>query len=154
MRSLALTAALWAAVWPAAAHEFLVYFRFGTADFHVYPEGRPDWPNLVIKDAACCAASPAATWVKVHAHADTAGPEDYNIELSRRRGERVADLLARAGVDRSKISVEAFGESRPAVATGDGVAEPLNRRATIDMGFTAGPSPRCDGPTLPKLPPR
>ncbi|RYF88157.1 MAG: OmpA family protein, partial [Caulobacteraceae bacterium] len=33
------------------------------------------------------------------------------------------------------LSVDWKGESEPAVATGDGVKEPLNRRSTISINF-------------------
>ena len=39
------------------------------------------------------------------------------------------------GVPREAITVQGFGESRPLVPTGDGVREPLNRRATVDINF-------------------
>ena len=47
----------------------------------------------------------------------------------------VADALVGLGVGQSLLSVDWKGESQPAVATGDGVKEPLNRRATIDINF-------------------
>jgi OOP family OmpA-OmpF porin len=47
----------------------------------------------------------------------------------------VADALVGQGVNGSTLSVDWKGESMPAVATGDGVKEPLNRRSTIDINF-------------------
>jgi len=67
----------------------------------------------------------------VAGHADRSGPDAYNLALSQRRGEAVAaDLVAR-GVSRSAITVQVFGESRPLVATADGVRGPQNRRVEI-----------------------
>ena len=43
--------------------------------------------------------------------------------------------LVGLGVGQSLLSVDWKGESAPAVATGDGVKEPLNRRSTIDINF-------------------
>jgi outer membrane protein OmpA-like peptidoglycan-associated protein len=43
----------------------------------------------------------------------------------------VASELERRGIQRSNISVQAFGESRPLVPTADGVREPQNRRVEI-----------------------
>ncbi|GAV36929.1 outer membrane protein precursor [Roseomonas sp. TAS13] len=51
--------------------------------------------------------------------------------LSRRRADAVAAELVRQGIQRSEITVEAFGESRPLVPTADGVREPQNRRVEI-----------------------
>jgi outer membrane protein OmpA-like peptidoglycan-associated protein len=59
----------------------------------------------------------------------------YNLKLSERRAKTVADAMAGLGVDASKMAVDWKGKSQPAVATGDGVKEPLNRRATVDITF-------------------
>jgi outer membrane protein OmpA-like peptidoglycan-associated protein len=47
----------------------------------------------------------------------------------------VADALVAAGVGQPLLSVDWKGKSEPAVQTGDGVKEPLNRRATVDVKF-------------------
>ena len=47
----------------------------------------------------------------------------------------VADALVGSGVAQSTLSVDWKGETQPAVATGDNVKEPLNRRSTIDINF-------------------
>ncbi|WP_139323556.1 OmpA family protein, partial [Roseomonas sp. TAS13] len=59
------------------------------------------------------------------------GTPQYNMGLSRRRADAVAAELVRQGIQRSEITVEAFGESRPLVPTADGVREPQNRRVEI-----------------------
>ena len=68
-------------------------------------------------------------------HADTSGGAAYNVRLSERRAKAVADALVGAGVGQTTLSVDWKGETMPAVATGDGVKEPLNRRSTIDINF-------------------
>jgi outer membrane protein OmpA-like peptidoglycan-associated protein len=107
----------------------------------------------VVEDAACFSNLPGVREVRVVAHTDTAGSAPANLALSRRRAQVIADLLVAHGVDRGKIVQEAHGESRPAVPTGDGVSEPLNRRAVIQhLAAPEAGAPKCDGPTLPKLP--
>jgi outer membrane protein OmpA-like peptidoglycan-associated protein len=69
--------------------------------------------------------------IELDAYADRSGPRGYNQRLSRRRAEAVAAELVRDGVQRSAITVQAFGESRPLVPTADGVREPQNRRVEI-----------------------
>jgi outer membrane protein OmpA-like peptidoglycan-associated protein len=73
--------------------------------------------------------------VTVVGHADTSGSAAYNVRLSERRAKAVADALVGQGVNGSTLSVDWKGESMPAVATGDGVKEPLNRRSTIGINF-------------------
>jgi outer membrane protein OmpA-like peptidoglycan-associated protein len=71
------------------------------------------------------------TRIEVAGHADRSGSPQYNQRLSQRRADAVAAELSRQGIARSNISVQAFGESRPLVATADGVREPQNRRVEI-----------------------
>ena len=44
-------------------------------------------------------------------------------------------IIANAGVSAGTLAVDWKGEAELAVATGDGVKEPLNRRSTIDINF-------------------
>jgi len=72
--------------------------------------------------------------VFVEGHADRAGPADYNVKLSDRRAEQVRQTLIREGItigDLEELKTAAKGESEPAVATPDGVAEQANRRVEI-----------------------
>jgi OOP family OmpA-OmpF porin len=61
--------------------------------------------------------------------------EVQQAKLSERRAKAVADALVGAGVQATTLAVDWKGESEPAVATGDGVKEPLNRRSTISINF-------------------
>lgn len=112
----------------AEAREFIVYFPFD--QYILTPEAQ-----TVVSEAANYANAGNATRVVVVGHADTSGSAAYNVRLSERRAKAVADALVGMGVNGSILSVDWKGESMPAVATGDGVKEPLNRRATIDIGF-------------------
>ncbi|NEX92464.1 OmpA family protein, partial [Caulobacter sp. 17J65-9] len=110
------------------ARDFVVYFPFD--QYVLTPEAQ-----TVIQEAANYASHGNATRVVVVGHADTSGSAAYNIRLSERRAKAVADSLVGMGVNGSVLSVDWKGESEPAVATGDGVKEPLNRRASININF-------------------
>ncbi len=69
--------------------------------------------------------------VFVDGYTDTAGPAAYNMELSRRRAQAVADYLIGRGIDADRITVRAFGETELAVPTPDDTPEPRNRRVEI-----------------------
>ncbi|MEA3017121.1 MAG: OmpA-OmpF porin, family [Sphingomonadales bacterium] len=71
-------------------------------------------------------------------HADRSGSDQYNVGLSQRRAENVRQYLAGRGVAEGVMRTEAFGESRPAVDTADGVREPQNRRVEITFGPGSG----------------
>jgi outer membrane protein OmpA-like peptidoglycan-associated protein len=69
--------------------------------------------------------------VLVVGHTDTAGSVDYNIGLSQSRAETVANALTAQGVDQKKMRIEAYGEERPAIKTGDSSKEQKNRRVDV-----------------------
>jgi len=46
-------------------------------------------------------------------HTDTSGTEEYNIALSERRAQSVADFLARLGTDPARMQVVPKGETEP-----------------------------------------
>ncbi|MGH6661495.1 MAG: OmpA family protein, partial [Rhodospirillales bacterium] len=62
----------------------------------------------------------------------------YNMALSRRRAEAIEQGLVRRGLDRDHVTLIAYGEQRPRIATPNGMREPLNRRVEIVVG--TGPS--------------
>lgn len=72
--------------------------------------------------------------VVVAGHADRSGPAGYNLVLSQRRAEAVADALSALGMPGEAMTLEAFGENSPRVPTADGVREPQNRRVEIVFG--------------------
>jgi outer membrane protein OmpA-like peptidoglycan-associated protein len=109
---------------PSPTRTYLVFFDFDRADL-------TDRARQIIAEAAQNAGRVQTTRIEVAGHADRSGSPQYNQRLSQRRAEAVAAELSRQGVQRSQITVQAFGESRPLVATADGVREPQNRRVEI-----------------------
>ena len=105
--------------------EHLIYFDHGRAD------APADARTRIVLESAACHLKLKPGPVVITAHADTSGSAAYNLALSERRGRALAQNLAARGVDPSRITVEARGETAPAVGTGEGVAERLNRRAVI-----------------------
>ena len=67
--------------------------------------------------------------VVLEGHADAIGTEAYNLALSRRRAETVARELIGQGLQRERITVEAYGESRPVAPNRnpDGTDNPAGR---------------------------
>jgi len=71
------------------------------------------------------------TLIEVNGYTDTTGRDDYNLKLSQRRAEAVADVMVDDGVNPARISPRGFGETQLRVPTGDNVNEPRNRRVEI-----------------------
>jgi outer membrane protein OmpA-like peptidoglycan-associated protein/opacity protein-like surface antigen len=114
------------------AVDFVVYFEWNAADL-------TSQASQTIATAAQQAAVCEITRVTIVGHADRSGSAEYNVQLSERRARAVRDELVRRGVPASDITIEARGESDPAVDTPDGVREPLNRRTEVVI-MVAGPS--------------
>ncbi|TQD39592.1 OmpA family protein, partial [Haloflavibacter putidus] len=53
--------------------------------------------------------------IKVEAHTDKRGPQNYNQQLSERRAKSTVDYVVSQGIDKTRINWEAFGESKPKV---------------------------------------
>jgi outer membrane protein OmpA-like peptidoglycan-associated protein/Tol biopolymer transport system component len=74
--------------------------------------------------------------IRINGHTDNIGHPDYNLNLSERRVESVAEYLISAGVGNSRIEYAGFGETMPVAAndTEEGRAE--NRRTEFEIiGF-------------------
>ena len=84
--------------------------------------------------------------ILVSGFTDTVGSPDANRALSERRARAVAGALVDLGMDPDRLDVEGLGEDDVAVATADGVAEPLIRSAAASCA-TGGRSSQ-DGPPI------
>ena len=105
---------------------YVVFFEFDSAILTAEARSTLD---EVVEDAD--GYGPAV--VIVRGHTDRAGTESYNMALSQRRAEAVSDYLQAHGIDGGSIAVDWFGETKPMVATADGVPEQANRRVEIEF---------------------
>jgi outer membrane protein OmpA-like peptidoglycan-associated protein len=108
---------------PASARTYLIFFDWDSATLS-------DRARSIVDDAALNAHT-GVTKIDVSGHTDTSGKASYNQGLSERRANAVADALVSKGVARNTISVHAYGDTQPVVATGPGVREVQNRRVEI-----------------------
>ena len=112
--------------------------------------------DRVLQEIADAAHSDSGASLVVEGHTDTSGTREHNQALSDARARAVADVLVREGVARNRIRTEGMGEEGLVVQTGEGVAEPRNRRVMVRLisGNTAGhqeeqgsaPDPRYQDP--------
>ena len=112
--------------------QYVVLFGLGSAALDA--EAR-----RVIRAAADDYQSTGAARVEVRGHADTLGDADDNEALSRRRADAVADELIGLGVPPAAITRAGLGETELLVSTDDGVREPRNRRAEIELERPSAP---------------
>jgi OOP family OmpA-OmpF porin len=102
--------------------EYLVFFDFDSSTL------TPEAVDIV--NAAASGAMAPGTSTTVIGNTDTVGSAEYNMALGQRRADAVAAQLIAAGVQ-GTIIAESRGQESLLVPTGDGVAEPQNRRAEI-----------------------
>ncbi len=113
------------AVPPGTDARWIVYFGFDRSDLDA--QARKTVDEIVE------AVRGTVPTLSVVGHADTVGSKAYNQALSERRARTVRDAIKAQGVDTSNSSVAGRSELDLAVPTGDGVAEPLNRRVTVEV---------------------
>ena len=111
---------------PAAPARFILYFKDDSEEL------TPD-SELLLREVFRTARDRGALDISVIGHTDTIGTREYNYQLSLRRARKVADLLAKQGVDRNILDIESHGEDNLLVKTGDQVREPRNRRVEITV---------------------
>jgi len=98
--------------------------HFETDDPRVH---HASWP-LVKKVADLINENPDIHEVHILGHADRTGTEEHNEMLSRARAESVKRLLIHFGVDPSRLTTEAFGDTKPREPGWDAEALAANRR--------------------------
>ena len=96
----------------------------------------PDAQSVVQEAGQYATGDQVSTHVTVVGHTDTSGGFAYNMRLSERRAKAKRKPTGRrTEIAQSELDVSWKGFTEPAVQTGPGVKEPLNRRAVIDVDF-------------------
>ena len=92
----------------------------------------------VLADIAALAEAYPQAAVQVAGHTDSLGNDAYNQALSERRAQAVADALTDLGVDRGRLLVAGYGETRPVAPnqTADGADDPVARQANRRVEVT------------------
>lgn len=120
-----------------------VYFDFDKAE--ITPKARAELNRFLASVERLVEDAPIQ--IMISGHADRAGPDQYNLELSRRRAEAVVNALTGMGLTieaMSDLRLEAMGEAVLAQPTEDGVSAAVNRRAEITALTHANTAQRGD----------
>jgi len=111
---------------------YIVYFDWDQSA--ITPEAASTLDNAISAYNQGCSGQQ----VMLAGHADRSGSAKYNVGLSQRRADAVRSYMTARGVSDTSITTQAFGETRPAVATADGVRNDQNRRVEITYGPGSG----------------
>lgn len=119
-------------------------FNFATGDDHV-----PDSSVGTVEQLAGLLNNAQYAWVRkirLEGHTDDVGDAAANLDLSRRRVIGIAAALVSRGVDRNRLEMAWYGESRPLEPATTEDARARNRRVEITVtdpaiigGVRAGP---------------
>ncbi len=105
---------------------FIVFFDWNSSD--ITPEATTTLDSMLASYSGCGGAA-----VTISGYADRSGTDRYNLGLSDRRAQGVAQYLTGKGVAGGAVTAKGFGETNPRVPTEDGVREPQNRRVEISI---------------------
>jgi outer membrane protein OmpA-like peptidoglycan-associated protein len=122
----------------------LSLYNFGIDVSQPKPEHR-----AVLNELGRFLATRATVRVSVRSigFADSSGPEDYNLALSRRRANAVKAILD--PLITSRIAVSAYGETNPAAPNDTVEGRTRNRRVDLRFITTRPPGPVPPGPVPP-----
>ncbi|HUV36949.1 MAG TPA: OmpA family protein [Patescibacteria group bacterium] len=71
------------------------------------------------------------TDVLIEGHTDSTGPEEYNLDLSRKRAQSVANHIATQQVDATRFTIMGYGESQPIATNETNEGRQQNRRVEL-----------------------
>lgn len=71
--------------------------------------------------------------ITIKGHTDTVGNDSFNLELSKKRANKIKEILVDNKIESSKIKTEYYGETKPFIKTADEIKQPLNRRVNITV---------------------
>ena len=73
----------------------------------------------------------ADTKVLIEGHTDSDGSEDYNLTLSQRRAQAVANYISGLQVDATRLTTMGYGETQPIASNETAEGKQQNRRVEI-----------------------
>lgn len=109
---------------PPQPQNFMVFFDMGSSTLSQQSMG-------VMQQAAAAYSAKPGSSVAATGYTDTVGSPGYNMILSQRRADAAKAAMVKAGVPATAITTAGKGEGDQLVKTGDGVAEPQNRRVQV-----------------------
>lgn len=77
----------------------------------------------------------ADTNISVTGHTDSSGADTYNLELSKKRAESVAQYLYTHGLQPNRFTIQFFGETQPKYDNNTAEGRKKNRR--VELGIVA-----------------
>jgi outer membrane protein OmpA-like peptidoglycan-associated protein len=80
----------------------------------------------------------SGTHLIIEGHTDSVGTDDYNLGLSQRRAQAVADALSTRGVSTDRLQTKGLGKSYPVASNDTQAGRQQNRRVEIVFSDESG----------------
>lgn len=87
--------------------------------------------QAILDDAAAYISAHPTIRYEINGHTDSRGSDNYNEGLSARRATSVLDYLESQSVPRSRLDVNAYGESQPIASNDTDAGRAENRRVEL-----------------------
>ncbi|HEY1098770.1 MAG TPA: OmpA family protein [Myxococcota bacterium] len=87
--------------------------------------------SLLDQIALVLKAHPEVKKVRIEGHTDSDGPDDKNLDLSKRRARAVLTALVSRGVDVDRLDSEGYGETKPIADNKTKAGKAINRRVEL-----------------------
>ncbi|GAB1581645.1 OmpA family protein [Phyllobacterium phragmitis] len=71
--------------------------------------------------------------VDIYGHTDSTGSASYNMQLSQRRAQSVANYLGAQGIDQRRFAVVGYGDTQPVASNSTEAGRAQNRRVEIQI---------------------
>ena len=71
------------------------------------------------------------SYILVEGHTDSAGPDDYNMNLSKQRATSVTNYLIAKGIDAGRFTTKWYGENQPKASNETSEGKAQNRRVEL-----------------------
>ena len=102
--------------------------RFDFDKSNIRPDARP-----ILDEAIRTLKAEGEVDVAVEGYTDSRGTEAYNLKLSQRRADSVKQYLTSHGIEGKRLTVEAYGESRPVATNDTEEGRAQNRRVELNV---------------------
>ena len=104
-----------------------IYFASGSSALD-------DNAKMVLESAAELAQTFGSAYIRVNGNTDSDGNRDYNVNLSKKRAQAVADYLVKKyGFPRDKFVVKGNGPDKPVASNSTPEGKAKNRRTDFEI---------------------
>lgn len=104
----------------------VLHIQFDTDQATLRPDGRQ-----AVEEILKALQSDSRLKVAINGYTDNTGAEPHNLQLSKDRAATVMNTLISAGIDKSRLTAQGFGDKNPLADNGTDAGKAENRRVEL-----------------------